>query len=390
MTKELVLGLAGCAALGSWWYLRTGTATEYKTDAVQRGRVQSTVAVTGTCSALVTVQVGSQVSGIVKALYADFNSEVHKGQVIAEIDPQPFQEKVNQAQAALESAQAAVLAAKATAQKAETDIRSAQDQSASKDALVAQSAAGEREAKISADRLKKLAAASIVSDDDFESAESNYNVAVADRQATEAEKHVAETTIDSVKETRDADLVEESSAEAQVVAAQAALEQAKLDLQHAHIVSPIDGVVIDRQVDVGQTVAASFQAPVIFLIAQDLTQMQVDADIDESEVSKVQAGMKAQFTVDAMPGRTFEATIRQVRKSPTNIQNVITYDAVMSVANPDLELLPGMTANVRIPVQVRENVLRISNTALRFRPGEGKNVPAPRRSKRRRRSKRCM
>jgi HlyD family secretion protein len=175
----------------------------------------------------------------------------------------------------------------------------------------------------------------------------------------------------------DAAKVQQTNAEAQVRQAKGALDSAKLDLEHCRIISPIDGIVISRQVDQGQTVAASFSAPNLFQIAQDLTKMQVDADIDESEVAKVHAGQIAQFTVDAMPTRTFQASIRQVRESATNIQNVITYDAVMDVPNPDLVLLPGMTANIRIPVQVRENVLRVSNSALRYDPSEAKGGPAP-------------
>jgi HlyD family secretion protein len=326
------------------------------------------VSVTGTCSALLTVQVGSQVSGIVKALYADFNTPVRKGQLVAEIDPLPFQEKVSQAQAALESAQAAAAAAKATVQKAETDIRTARATADSQRALVAQAVAGEREAKTVADRQHQLAASSIVSDDQYESAKAAYEVATADREASDAQQHVAETAIAEMNEARDAAVVQQTSAEAQIRVAQGALEQAKVDLSHTRIESPIDGVVIDRQVDVGQTVAASFSAPVLFAIAKDLSQMQVDADIDEADVSRIHAGQVAQFTVDAMPNRMFEAKIRQVRESPINVQNVITYDAVMDVPNPGLELLPGMTANIRIPVQARENILRIPNVALRYRP----------------------
>jgi HlyD family secretion protein len=369
MRQILLLGIGVCAAaLGMRWYTHLGAAEQYKTEVVQRGRVQSTVSVTGTCSALLTVQVGSQVSGVVTTLHADFNSQVHKGQLLAEIDPLPFQERVNQAQAALDSANAAVVAAKATVQKAETDIRTAQATADSQRALVAQAVAGERGAKITADRQRQLAANSIVSDDAFQSAEAVYDVAVADREASDAQENVAETTIDEMREARDAAKVQETSAEAQVRQAQGGLEQAQLDLEHTRITSPIDGVVISRDVDAGQTVASNFAAPELFQIAQDLSKMQVDADIDESEVAKVHPGQIAQFTVDAMPSRMFEATIRQVRESPINVQNVITYDAVMDVPNPDLALLPGMTANIRIPVQVRENVLRVSNSALRYKP----------------------
>ena len=342
---------------------------------MQRGRIQSTVSVTGTVSALLTVQLGSQVSGVVTALHADYNSQVHKGELLAEIDPLPFQERVNQAQAALDSAKASVVAAKATVQKSETDIRTAQATAESQKALVAQALAGEREAKITADRQQKLAANSIVSDDQFQSAKATYDVAVADREASTAQQHVAETTIDEMKQAREAAIVQVANAEAQVRQAQGALDSAKLDLEHTRILSPIDGVVIARQVDAGQTVAASFAAPNLFQIAQDLTKMQVDADIDESEVAKVHPGQIAQFTVDAMPTRMFEAVVRQVRESATNIQNVITYDAVMDVPNPDMVLLPGMTANIRIPVQVRENVLRVPNPALRFKPVDDKPGP---------------
>ena len=366
----------GAAALGAWRYEHLSRATQYRTEAVQRGRIQSTVSVTGTCSALLTVQLGSQVSGIVKTLYVDFNSQVKKGQILAEIDPLPFQERVNQAQAALDSARATVAAAKATVQKTETDIRTAQATAESQKALVAQAVVSEKEAKITADRQQKLAANSIVSDDQFQSAEATYDVAVADREASDAQAHVAETTIDEMKEARDAAKIQETSAEAQVREAEGSLEQAKLDLEHTRITSPIDGVVISRQVDAGQTVAASFAAPQMFQIAQDLTKMQVDADIDESDVAKVHVGQIAQFTVDALPNRTFDATVRQVRESATNIQNVITYDAVMDVPNPDLLLLPGMTANIRIPVQVRENVLRVPNSAIRYKPADDKAGPA--------------
>lgn len=377
--QTILLGVGVCAAtLGGWWYMHASTAKQYRTEAAQRGRIQSTVSVTGTVSALLTVQVGSQVSGVVTALHADYNSEVHKGQLLAEIDPLPFQERVNQAQAALDSSIAAVDAAKATVRKSETDIRSAQATAESQKALVAQALAGERGAKITADRQEKLAASSIVSDDQFQSAKATYDVAVADRQASDAQAHVAETTIDEMKEAREAAKVQQENAEAQVRQAQGALDSAKLDLEHCRITSPIDGTVISRQVDAGQTVAASFAAPNLFQIAQDLTKMQVDADIDESEVAKVHVGQVAQFTVDAMPTRMFEARVRQVRESATNVQNVITYDAVMDVPNPDLVLLPGMTANIRIPVQVRENVLRVSNSALRYKPSvDNKGGPAP-------------
>ena len=378
VSKALVRAAGVClAAAGAWWYSRAASAPQYRTETAQRGRIQSTVTVTGTCSAVVTVPVGSQVSGIITALYADFNSQVKRGELLAQIDPLPFQQRVKQAQAALDSAQAAVVAAKAVLEKGETDIRAAQATADSQRALVASASAVEREAKITADRQQQLAGNSIVSDDQFESAKVNYEVAVADHEAADAQERVSETTVGTLVEARDADKVQEVSAEAQVRQAQGALEQATLDLEHTRILSPVDGVVISRDVNIGQTVAASFAAPELFQIAQDLAKMQVDADVDESEIAKVQVGQVAEFTVDAMPGRTFHGTIRQVRKAATNIQNVITYDAAMDVPNPDFALLPGMTANIRIPVQVRENALRVPNTALRFKPDDGKGPGMP-------------
>ena len=228
--QTVVLGVVMCgAALGAWRYLHPNTAKEYKTEAVQRGRIQSTVSVTGTVSALLTVQVGSQVSGVVTTLHADFNSQVHKDELLAEIDPLPFQEKVIQAQAALDSAKASVVAAQAGVQKAQTDIKTAQATADSGRALVAQALAGERGAKITADRQQKLAAASIVSDDQFESAKSTYDVAVADREASDAQEKVAETTIDEMRSALDAAKVQQTNAEAQVRQAEGVLVSAKLD-----------------------------------------------------------------------------------------------------------------------------------------------------------------
>src|SRR5689334_8990012 len=189
--QAILLGAGACAAtFGGWWYMHASTAKQYRTEAVQRGRIQSTVSVTGTVSALLTVQLGSQVSGVVTALHADYNSQVHKGELLAEIDPLPFQERVNQAQANLDSAKASVTAAKASLQKSETDIHSAEATAQSQKALLTQALAGEREAKIVADRQQKLAASSIVSDDQYQSAKAAYDVAVADREASDAQARV--------------------------------------------------------------------------------------------------------------------------------------------------------------------------------------------------------
>src|SRR5205814_628203 len=287
---------------------RNSGAATYQTATVTRGPITQAVTATGTLNPVVNVQVGSQVSGNIQKLFADFNSEVKAGQTVAQIDPMLFQAAVTQAEGDVASSQAAL-----------------------------------ELAKLNAARTQDLFARKTSSQADLDQAMANLH-----------------------------------QAEANVKIKQGALDKAKADLDHCTITSPIDGVVISRSVDVGQTVAASLQAPVIFQIANDLTKMQIDANVAEADVGVLEVGQDVDFTVDAFPMRTFHGKVVQVRNAPITVQNVVTYDTVIAVSNPDLKLKPGMTANVSIIVAHKDNVLQIKNAALRYRPAEA--APAERSS----------
>ena len=284
----------------------------YAAVPVDRGDIQDVVGATGTVQAVQTVRVGSQVSGTIQNLYADFNSVVHKGQVIARLDPSSFQARLGQAQAALVAARANVDRSRAAVDDARRKLEQA----------------------------KALAAEKLLPQSDFDTAQANYDQAVAQVKANQAA----------------------------VSQAQANVNQAKVDLDHTVIAAPIDGVVIARSVDVGQTVAASFQAPVLFVIANDLKHMEVNASVDEADIGRVRTGQEVTFRVDAYPDRTFHGRVTQVRLQPTTVQNVVTYNTIISVDNDDGRLMPGMTATVSVIVRKSQNALRIPAAALRFRP----------------------
>jgi HlyD family secretion protein len=284
----------------------------YQTSAIDRGPIVAKVTASGTLSALVTVQVGSQVSGRIREILVDFNSVVKKGQVIARLDPQLLKATLEQARANHDAAQAELL--KANVQQKDSERQLGRARSLNE---------------------QKLTAAA-----DFDTAQANTDVAVATVAA--AQGRVAQT--------------------------RAALHQAQVNLDYATIESPIDGVVISRSVDVGQTVTASLQTPTLFVIAEDLRKMQVDTSVAEADVGKLEAGMNTFFTVDAYPNERFEGKVRQIRNAATTVQNVVTYDAVIDVENPDLKLRPGMTANVTFIYADQQEALRTVNAALRFKP----------------------
>ncbi len=328
--KKLIITLIVLAAVagsvGAYYKYRGGDAeAKVSTLPVTRGEIIEAVGASGTLQAVNTVQVGTQVSGIIKALHADFNSIVHKGQVVAELDPSLFQTQIEQARANLARSEADMDRLKVSLDDARTKLK----------------------------RTQELSARKLVATQDLEAAE--VAVRAADAQI--------------------------KSAQAQVVQAQASLNQNQVNLQHTIIQAPIDGIVISRNVDVGQTVAASMQAPTIFIIAADLTKMQVNASVDESDVGRIRPGQHVRFRVDAYPTDEFIGTVSQVRLQPVTVQNVVTYATVIDVPNPQLKLKPGMTANVTIEVARRENVLRIPNAALRFRPTAdvfaALNLPVP-------------
>src|SRR6266481_9718595 len=306
--------LVALVALGlAFYFLRGGNgATHYVTANVTRGPIVRSVIATGTVNPVVTVQVGSYVSGPIQAIYADFNAPVKANQLIAKIDPRPFQVKVAQSQAALANARAQL--GKDRADLGYKQVTYARDQ--------------------------KLVEADAISRDTLDSAYSTY---------MQAKSQVA---LD----------------QANIQQQQANLDEAQVNLAYTNIVSPVDGTVVSRNVDVGQTVAASFQTPTLFLIAQDLTKMQVDSNVSESDIGYVKAGQKATFRVDAFPDSDFEGAVAQVRQAPITVQNVVTYDVVVSVENPELMLKPGMTANVNVVTAMRDKAIRVPIDALRFAP----------------------
>ena len=302
MKLILVLLVAALSAGGGWWYWQTNhqEPVKYQTGVVTRGDVTQVVTATGQLNPVLNVTVGSQISGNILKLYADYNSTVKANEMVAELDPAPYTAAVHQAVANVAYAQAALELAQLTANR-------------------------------KAELLKEHAAAQ------------------ADLDTAVANLHQAQATLQIN---------------------QAALETAQVNLDHCTITSPIDGIVISRSVDVGETVAAAMNAPVLFTIANDLKKMQIDASIAEGDVGEVIEGQVVNFTVDAYPYRTFHGVVSQVRNSPVTVQNVVTYDTVVSVNNDDLKLKPGMTANIAVVIAHHENVLKIPNAALRFRPPE--------------------
>ncbi len=328
------------AGVGWQYWQQKNAAPEYKTSKIERGAIVASVSASGALSPVVQVQVGSQVSGQLKEVLVDFNSEVKQGQLIARIDPETFEYKVRQAQADLDAARAQVMtqqaniaAQRATVAKAQVDLA---------------------EARRDLERKQQLVDKGFISSAERDKAQATYNAAVEQLNTAKAQEDVATANV--------------RNAEAVVKQREAVMAQTKIDLARTEIRAPVNGVVIKRSVERGQTVAASLQAPELFIIAENLTDMQVEAAIDESEIGRVRIGQQATFTVDAFPGRSFTGAVKQIRKAATNVSNVVTYTVIISATNPNRELLPGMTANVRIVTDSRNDALKVVNAALRFRP----------------------
>jgi HlyD family secretion protein len=365
-----VFTAAVLAAAIVWRYAHSQAAPVFQSARVERGRIDATVSATGACNAVVDVQVGSQVSGNIKALYADFNTRVKAGQLVALIDPEMFESKVKQAEAAWRNSQAALENANASAAKAQADLYGAKATETNQVAAIAKAKVGVADAKTKLARRQSMFGDLIISKEDLDTAQATYDQAVADEQAAEAQHDSAVHGVQSAEAALNAAGKTITMFQAEVDLNQAELNQARIDLNHTRITAPVDGTVVARRMDVGQTVAASFQAPTIFEIAQDLTKMQVDTNVAESDVGRLHVGQSATFTVDAYPALVFQGKLVQIREAPINVQNVITYDAVVQVANPDLKLFPGMTANVTILTDRIENALKLPNAALRFKPPE--------------------
>jgi HlyD family secretion protein len=345
------------------------SADEYMTARVDRGSIRYTVSATGTLQAVTTVQVGSQVSGTISALYADFNSTVKKGQLVAQLDPALFAAQVASARANVGQARASLADANARVLTAQSNIEGLKAGVSSSIANLAALKASRDDSKNFYDRQKSLATSGLITQHDLDTAKNNYDAAEARYQQANAqlsqarvsEQGAAGAGLEQAK-------AQVEQARAQVQQNEAALKLAEVNLSHATITSPIDGVVVSRNVDVGQTVAASLQAPTLFTIANDLTEMQVIANIDQADIGVINASAGIVFTVDAFPGQNFKGKIEQIRLNPTNNQNVVTYNVVIDVDNPELKLKPGMTANLTFTIAESNNVLKIPNAALRFTP----------------------
>jgi HlyD family secretion protein len=348
--------LLALACGGAWWWTQRDKAQDvtYRTAKIERGNLQATVSASGAVNPVTQVSVGTQVSGQIKELYVDFNSEVKAGQLIALIDPETFEYRVRSAQADVDSARAAVLTAQANI--------------AASNAAVSRAKVDLIEAQRDFERQQSLVEKQFVAQNVADKARALVASSTESVKAAEAQLGVTQAQI--------------KSAQANVAQRESALAQARIDLSRTKITSPVNGIVIKRAIEKGQTVAASLQAPELFVIAQNLSDMQVDASIDESDVGRIRTGQKATFTVDAYPGQTFEGSVKQVRKAAQNVANVVTYVAVVGFTNTGDRLLPGMTANVRLVTDLRENVLKIPNAALRVKvagvepAGQGASSPA--------------
>ena len=357
-------------AFAAWraWQAYTQAQVNFELLPLERGAVQASVSATGTLNPVVNVQVGSQVSGNIKALYADFNTRVQQGQLVALIDPQLFQAQVDQASGAAASAAAAVVTAQAQVEKARSELAGGIANRDNLKAVLAKDQANALNARTQWQRSETLFKDGVVSQQDHDTAKAAFDAAQAQITADQAQISAAEHNIQSAQAQVNVANTQLSGARAQADQARATLAQAKINLGHTRILAPVSGTVIARHFDVGQTVAASFQAPDIFDIAQDLTQMQVDTNVDEADVGSIRPGQPASFTVDAYPGTVFRGKVTDVRKAPIVAQNVVTYDVVVAVSNPDIKLFPGMTANVSVVTSRIEDALKVPNAALRFRP----------------------
>jgi HlyD family secretion protein len=407
----VVAAVALVALAGFWFWGNTTKAAEYMTAKVERGNLRNTVTATGTLQAVTTVQVGSQASGTISALYADFNSTVKKGQVVAQLDPSVMQAQVQQARANLVQAQAQLQQARAGVSQSHAGV--AQTRAGITDAqakaLAASSTTQNQQAGVSAAEAnvsvlkaqlddaasfmrqeQSLLQSGVISQRELETAQTSYKTAEARYNQAAAQLRMAQVSAQSASSAGQAQAAAQvqqaqaqaqqsqgqvegaqaqvQNASAQVAQARAALQLSEINLAHTTITSPIDGVVVSRDVNVGQTVAASLSAPTLFTIAQDLTRMQVIANIDQADIGLVEQAKGVNFTVDAFPAQEFKGTIQQMRLNPQNVQNVVTYNVVIDVANPEQKLKPGMTANLTVTIDERNDVLKVPNSSLRFAP----------------------
>src|SRR6266540_3681895 len=384
--KRLILGGAGLSLLalaGFYFWGNQSSAPQYMTARVERGNLRNTVTATGTLQAVTTVQVGSQASGTISALDADFNSVVKQGQVIAQLDPSVSKAQVDQGRANLQQARAGLQQAMASVAGSRAGVSDAQAKALAAKSTVQNNQSGVSSAQANLAVLKAqlddalafvkqqdyLMKSGVIAQRDYDLANTSYKTAEARYNQAAAQLNQA---VLSERSSADSGIAQSQAqvqqSQAQVQQTEAALRLAEVNLAHTTITSPIDGVVVSRDVNVGQTVAASLSAPTLFTIANDLTQMQVIANIDQADIGLVDQAKSVKFSVDAFPGKDFDGKIQQMRLNPQNVQNVVTYNVVIDVSNPEQKLKPGMTANLTITIDERNNILKVPNAALRFMP----------------------
>jgi HlyD family secretion protein len=362
----VILVTAGWGSRGYFWGQENGT--KYRTVAVEKGDIDTYVSATGTLNPVTMVQVGTQVSGTIEKLFADYNSQVQDGQVVAQLDQASFRAKVAEATAGLENAQADLKNAQANVPNVGAAIENARAEVSNQHANIERVQVEITRAGRDLERQRALFERQLISRSELDAMQSAYDTAVAQRHAARAQLESAEAKLRASQAQLRSAEAQVDKAKAQVSQALAALEQAKVDLDRTIIRSPINGIVISRSVDIGQTVAASLQAPTLFTIAQDLTKMQVDTNVSEADIGSVTVDQPATFTVDAFPNQTFRGSVREIRQAPIIVQTVVNYNTVIAVDNPELKLRPGMTATVSILVAQRGQVLKIPKAALRFQP----------------------
>jgi HlyD family secretion protein len=385
MRRILWLGffvLLVVGGISTYFYAQSrGNAPKYRTAKVEVGALTAAVSATGNLNAVTTVQVGSQVSGQIKDLFADFNTVVKKGQLIAQIDPEIFEAKVNGAKGELDSSHATVLNQAAQVEKAKADVENARSALAEAKAQTAKAQVAVVDAQRDYDRKAELMRKELIAKSDLDTSQAARDSASAQLDSAKAKEQSLAAGINSALAQLRVTEAMYKSAQATVEQKKAALRQTQVDLEHTRITAPVEGIVVSRTIDVGQTVAASLQAPVLFTIAQDLTKMQVETSVDEADIGRIKVEDRASFTVDAFPTESFAGTVTQIRKAALIVQNVVTYTVVVAVNNPGGRLLPGMTANVKLVTSEKSDVLKVPNAALRFRPPGVEGGPGPRRER---------
>jgi len=371
-----LLIVGACAGIWYWgkdrYFAPKGAQAQYRFAKIEKRDMINSVSATGALSAVVTVEVGSEVSGQIKELLVDFNSPVKQNQIIARIDPESYETLVRQAEAELAMSEAKLFTQKMEIQRVQAELENGQANLSEAQAQIKKTRATLEDAERNLERQKALVQRDFVSKNEYDKAQTAFEEATAQLEIAKAQERAAKSKVSSCKASLAVAKAQIKEAEANVQLKVASLDKCKVDLENTIIRSPVDGVVIDRSVDVGQTVAASLQAPTLFTIAQDLRKMQVSTFVDEADIGRIKEGQTARFTVDAFGTRKFIGKVKQIRKMGKTVQNVVTYEVIISAENPDLSLMPGMTADVQIELLKKPQVLAVPTAALRFTPPNAK------------------